>query len=337
MVGCCHDSESHVVDEDEQEKQTSESKARRVHKSNLPLLIGGCLAVLVIVFAYLFDLKVTPSQQFNNLFGGRQEKATESAEETPTAVQLASIVVPDGGYSVNIKWGDTGKKLVEAGAIDLEKYKKNYSDAEYRELLTYLTEVKNEGITINKSNAYFWVNTLWALGLTQKSDVLDKGVMGKYPKEKLGGFASTGGWTLGVKPAVDLFSSTEIVSLTAQQQELVKRISENVYRPCCGNSTAFPDCNHGMAALALIELMASQGSSEQAIYQAVLAFNSYWFSQTYVDLAYYFQTKENIPWSKVDAKRALSADFSSASGYQAVKQQIGTVPGTQGGGSSCGA
>lgn len=334
MAGCCHDGGSHL--KDERDMKLSETKAVRGKKSNLPLVIGGCLAVLVITFAYLFDLKVVPNQRFNNLTG-KQAAVAEVAGETPTAIALAEVVVPEEGYTVNIRWGDTGKKLVETGAIDLEKFNKNYGGEENKALLSYLTETKDEGITINKQNAYFWVNTLWALGLTQKSDVLDKGEMAKYPKDKLGGFASTGGWTLGAKPAVDLFSSAEIMSLTAPQQELVRKISENVYRPCCGNSTAFPDCNHGMAALALIELMVSQGAAEQEIYQAVLAFNSYWFSQTYVDLAYYFQTKENTAWDKVDPKQALSANFSSARGYQAIKQQIGPVPGTQGGGSSCGA
>ena len=40
--------------------------------------------------------------------------------------------------------------------------------------------------------------------------------------------------------------------------KIVEEIAGNIYRPCCGNSTAFPDCNHGMAMLGLIELMVSQ-------------------------------------------------------------------------------
>jgi hypothetical protein len=83
--------------------------------------------------------------------------------------------------------------------------------------------------------------------------------------------------------------------------------------------------------------MVSQGYGEEDIYQAALAFNSYWFAQTYIDLAYYFETQENTAWTKVDAKKVLSAEYSSAQGYQAVKKQIGTIPGSETAGGSCGA
>lgn len=181
------------------------------------------------------------------------------------------------------------------------------------------------------------MNTLWALGLTQKSDVLNKGVMGTQYRKDLGNFASTGGWTLGAKDSVKLYSSSKVIPLSQEQQARVEKISAGIYRPCCGNPTSFPDCNHGMAILGLIELMASQGFSEDEIYKAALAFNSYWFPQTYIDLAYYFQTKENTPWQNVDPKRILSAQFSSAQGYQAVKQQIENIPGAPKSGGSCGA
>jgi hypothetical protein len=92
-----------------------------------------------------------------------------------------------------------------------------------------------------------------------------------------------------------------------------------------------------MAILGLIELMVSQGYGEEDIYQAALAFNSYWFAQTYIDLAYYFETTEGTAWAEVDAKKALSAEYSSAQGYQAIKKQIGNIPGTESVGGSCGA
>ena len=30
------------------------------------------------------------------------------------------------------------------------------------------------------------------------------------------------------------------------------KIAKGIYRPCCNNSTYFPDCNHGMAMLGLL-------------------------------------------------------------------------------------
>lgn len=274
---------------------------------------------------------------FNSVKTSSNDPAVNAPANKLTAQTLMQQVAPEKGYEVKINWGDIGKKLVASGAIDLDKYQKNYSDEQDEELLSYLTETKNKGITIDRQNAYFWVNTLWALGLTQRSDVLTSGIMGTEYKDKIGNFASTGGWTLGAKDATDLYASAEIIKLTPEQQALVSKVSKNIYRPCCGNPTSFPDCNHGMAILGLLEIMTSKGFSEEEMYEASLAFNSYWFSQTYVDLAYYFQTKEGLSWDEVDPKKALSAEFSSSLGYQAIKKQIGTVPGTQTRGASCGA
>ena len=55
------------------------------------------------------------------------------------------------------------------------------------------------------------------------------------------------------------YSMHRFIVLTPEQQALVEKVSKGIYRPCCGNSVYFPDCNHGMAMLGLLELMASQG------------------------------------------------------------------------------
>jgi hypothetical protein len=289
------------------------------------------LAAILFILPIVFDLKIAPSKIASRLMG------LPTPTLAPTFDNLETEVTPSGGYTVDIDWGETGKKLVESGAINLEKYKENYKGEKYNELLSFITNSKNEGITINRENAYFWVNTLWALGLTQKSDVLSKGVMGTEHKDRIGNFASTGGWILGSKDAVTLYSSSNIIPLSQEQQDLVAKVSANIYRPCCGNPTSFPDCNHGMAILGLLEIMASQGKTESEMYEAALAFNSYWFAQTYIDLAYYFQTKEGLAWENVDPKKVLSAEYSSAQGYQNIKEQIGNIPGTKTSGASCGA
>lgn len=303
---------------------------------NIRLAIGLAVSLLIAAAAsFVFDIQIRPSSRFLTMLKLVTPTPVKLAE--PDTDFLAKAVVPEQGYTVNIKWGDTGKKLVESKAIDLVKFKENYQDEQYQDLLTYLTDAKDRGITVNRENSYFWVNVLWALGLAQKSDVLDKGIMGTEYKDTIGNFASTGGWTLGGVDAVSLFSSSEIIPLTQDQQTQVDQIARNIYRPCCGNPTSFPDCNHGMAILGLIELMVSQGLSEAEIYKASLAFNSYWFTQTYMDLAYYFQTKENTLWKDVDAKKALSVEFSSGQGYANIKKQVGDVPGLPSSGGSCGA
>jgi hypothetical protein len=263
------------------------------------------------------------------------EVKASTAEEKGELAKITEQVVPKSGFKFSVKWGDVGKKLVENGAIDQAKYLKNYSEEKYKEELKYLTEEKIDSITINADNAYFWVNTLWALGLNQQSKVLTD-MKNEYPKD-IGNLASTGGWTLGTKDSLELYNKAAIVPLTDTQQDTVKKISAEIFRPCCNNSTAFPDCNHGMAALGLIELMVSQNFSEGEIYRAVLSFNSYWFSQTYVDLAYYFQKNENTAWLAIDPKTVLSAKYSSSAGYAAIKKQIGNIPGVGASGPGCSA
>ncbi|MBI5356622.1 hypothetical protein HZB78_03340 [Candidatus Collierbacteria bacterium] len=251
--------------------------------------------------------------------------------------EATAQVLPSGGYVTSLKWGDIGKKLVDSGAIDAEKFKQIHkSDIDGRADLDILNGNSNKPIAINENNSRLVVNLLWALGLINKSKVLDEGPM-VSDRSKLGNFASTGGWTLGKKTAVELYSSQEIIPLTPQQQEMVKKIAENVYRPCCGNATAFPDCNHGMAALAYIELAVSAGLSEKQIYKDILALNSFWFPDTYVEMAVYFQKQQGISWDKVDPRVALSKDYSSAQGAARINQAIQGVPGIQSRGGSCGA
>jgi len=305
----------------------------KVKSEKMVYVVVGILTLILLLS--LFDFKISPNKNLLSVVGRFNPTPTPTPE--PTAEVLSAKVVPEKGYKVSVNWGDIGKKLIEAGGIDMDKYRENYSGDEYKELMSYLTDNKNGGITINNKNAYFWVNTLWALGLTQKSDVLDKGIMGVEYKDNIGNFASTGGWTLGAKDAVSLYSSSEIIPLTADQQARVHEISKNIYRPCCGNPTSFPDCNHGMAILGLIEIMVSQGFSDNEIYDAALAFNSYWFTSTYVDLAYYFQTQKGTSWENIDAKKVLSVEFSSAPGYQTIKEKIGDIPGAPSRGGSCGA
>jgi len=148
-------------------------------------------------------------------------------------------------------------------------------------------------------------------------------MMNNEYKESLGNFASTGGWTLGSVEATALFGSAELLSLDSYQQDKVAHITANIHRPCCGNSASFPDCNHGMAILGLVELMVDQGSSDVEIYEAALA--------------YYFSSVRGVDWDKITPQEVLAAGHSSALGYQNIKNQIGEVPDARSAGTSCSA
>lgn len=119
----------------------------------------------------------------------------------------------------------------------------------------------------------------------------------------------------------------------------VLSIAQNTYRPCCNNSTFFQDCNHGSALLGLLELGASQGLTEDELYQEALAFNSFWFPQNYIQTALYFSVVKNTGWEDVNPKIVLGKDFSTISGWSGtVAKEVarrGLVPQT-GGGAGCG-
>lgn len=258
-------------------------------------------------------------------------------EKTINLEALQEQVIPKKGFVFNVNWGDLGKRMVEDGVIDKKKLAQALtgSDTLPPEYEKYLDGSEQERIELNENNARFWVDVLWGLGLAQKSKILEEGQM--MQSGDASKFASTGGYTLGVYDPMQYYSKYSYIQLSPEQESLVREISEGVYRPCCGNSTAFPDCNHGMAALALIELMVSQNASKEEIFKTVLAFNSYWFSQTYLDIAYHF-AKNDQDFSKIPPTQLLSKTFSSSMGYQALKRQIGQVdwPALKGGG-SCGA
>ncbi|KKS52078.1 MAG: hypothetical protein UV19_C0025G0006 [Parcubacteria group bacterium GW2011_GWA2_42_28] len=92
-----------------------------------------------------------------------------------------------------------------------------------------------------------------------------------------------------------------------------------------------------MAALGYIELAVANGSAESQIYKDILAMNSFWFPDTYVEMAVYFQRQQGLAWDKVDPKVALSKDYSSAQGAAKINQAIQGVPGIKSRGGSCGA
>jgi len=286
------------------------------------LVINSFLAAAIVDYAVL-----------KKLLAGYLSSGSVMEEEQ--VQELRAKVLPAAGFQTSLLWGDIGKELVEAGAIDEAQYRELFrSPTEGLEDLDILEGGSVKPIAIHENNSHLVLNTLWAFGLTQKSKVLDEGPM-QTSGTDLMNFASTAGWTLGTKEAAELYSSRNLVELNGFQQDLVMRIAESVYRPCCDNHTAFPDCNHGMAALGLIELEVAAGIPEDRIYQDLLAFNSFWFPQTYLELAAYF-SQEGTEWEDVDPRTALSAEFSSATGSQTVGARVQDLPGLDSGGGGCG-
>lgn len=246
---------------------------------------------------------------------------------------LEKEVLPQDGVELPVAWGDMGPRLLALGVIDEAKFRKAVPLTPQQEKI--LLEGSDQKITIDASNAQFVVDMLWAFGLAQKSVVYEDGPMGREYKGKAGNFASTGGWSLARGDAMKYLNRFDLITLTPEQHKKVGEIAQNVYRPCCGNSTWFPDCNHGMAALAIIELLVANNVDEATIYRKVLGFNSFWFAESYLSIATYF-ARQGIPWSKVDAKTVLGKEYSSAQGAQEIARKVGPLPNRPTRGGSCG-
>lgn len=303
------------------------------------IILLSTVFFLAGVAATLFLQNKYDLSTLTNKLVSQKQDATR-ASKTVDWQKIQNQVLPEQGFVLDVSFEDLGPKLVKTGAIDLAKFKKNFQGSggltpEQNEILTKNSIIP---ISINQKNANFMVDFLWALGLANKNPILDNGPM-TQDRSQLGNFASTGGWTLGKKSAVSLFSKYELIKLTPEQQKIVEEVAGNVYRPCCGNPVSFPDCNHGMAALGLAQYLASKGKSTAEIYRDILYFNSFWFPQNYMDVAAYFTLTGNS-WANMSPEIILGREFSSGQGYARVKQsvneQLGVPAPAAGGSGGCG-
>ncbi|OGM07453.1 hypothetical protein A2129_00190 [Candidatus Woesebacteria bacterium GWC1_42_13] len=281
----------------------------------------------------LVTLKKLGYTNIKHLEGG-MEAWERSGEKLLDLSDLPGKVLPEAGFSLPVSWGDIGPRLIALGVIDADKFENGLKPTDEQKKI--LREGGNIPISIDMKNGQFVVDMLWALGLAQKSIVYTEGPLGQEYAGRVGNFASTGGWSLARGDAVNYLNKFDLIPLTSEQQRRVGEIAKGVYRPCCGNSTWFPDCNHGMAALAAIELMVSKGLSDEEIYKEVLKLNSFWFPDTYLTTATYF-ARQGISWEDVSAKEALGEAYSSAKGAADIYAKVGPVQFKGGAGGSCGA
>ncbi len=286
-------------------------------------VISGSILYSAILINNSLNNSMTRNISAETSNGGAQVSGGPADEQIAA---LEEKVLPAQGVTLPVQWGDLGAQMISAGIIDEQKFTELYAsrgglDEESKKLLS---GNDNGYLVMTLENSQILLNLLWAVGLGNKNVIMDGGPMSDKSNGGAGNFASTGGWSLAAGDAMDHFSKHQLLILTAEQQSLVEDMAKNIYRPCCGNSTYFPDCNHGMAMLGLLELMASQGVSEVDMYKAALAVNSYWFPDTYLTIAKFLDGKE-IAWEAANPKSILAEEFSSAQGYQEVRSQVEPV------------
>lgn len=309
----------------------------KINKKTLPQLRPLILLIIFVVIVYA--LPRLPKTW--RLETQRKIMPTAADIKQRQSVGIFAQINPPKGYEMKTKYNDIGPQMLEMGVIDLDKFKQTYEKSGQPltpEQLDILTKGSSKKIRITSDNSYFLLNFFWAFGLANKTKILEEGDMVKYGEGQVGNFASTGGWSLTKSgDSMEYYSKRIIVPLTKEQEDLVNKVASGVYRPCCGNSTAFPDCNHGMALLGIFELMASQGATESEMFQAGKYINSFWFPGTAFDTALYFKNKDGKEFKDIDPKVYLSRDIFSAFGAQTVKKWliekgIQEKPPAQGGG-----
>ncbi len=270
-------------------------------------------------------------------------RATDSVQANrPDLVALQTQVNPPAGYRLPARYGELGPRLLQTGAIDYQAFAAVYEQAGdplTAEQVNVLKHGADQPIVITAENAHFLLNFFWAVGLVNKNPILTQGPMEQNSGGQIDQFASTGGWSLGAKPVKDLYASVELIPLTSEQQSRVEEVASGVYRPCCGNATLFPDCNHGMAMLGLLELMASQGASVNDMFTAAKYVNAYWFPQQALETALYLKASRGLDFIRADPRMVVGADYFSGTGAQQVHatlQAKGLLPRSTDGGGSCG-
>ena len=270
------------------------------------------------------------------LIGGAAyySKASASSDATQLYAEAQKEIFPADGFQTKIVLGDLGPKLGSSGTMDVERMKALYLERGVaEEKLKFLTEASNEPLVLNYENANIMLNLFWAAGIANKNPILDE--MAKY--EKVANLASTGGWSLAKGDPMNYFNKVELIDLTSEQQALVEEVAKNMYRPCCDNPTWFPDCNHGAALLALLELGASQGLNREELYTLALQVNTLWFPQQYLETAVYFKSQGKSYWAS--AEEIVGPQYSSYSGWaknvHKPLSEMGLIPEVSGGG-SCG-
>ncbi|MFA5932259.1 MAG: hypothetical protein WC793_02680 [Candidatus Paceibacterota bacterium] len=291
-----------------------------IKENNLSPIVSAIIVIALILVATIYTIR----------------SKNQEILWHPVRLNSQNKISLQNDIELPVKWGDTGLKMIKAGVIDQTKFENLYvgrgglTEADKK----LLTDSDNGNLVINSENSGVVLNMLWAFGLGNKNSILESGPMMDSKYGGAGNFASTGGWTLSNGKAMDHYSMHSFVTLTLEQQALVERVAKNIYRPCCNNSTYFPDCNHGMAMLGLLELMASEGVSEADMYKVALQVNTFWFPDQYAAIKT-LVTSQGVDFNTVDSKKILGPEYSSVSGIQKVMSQI--KPQEQKDGVGCGA
>jgi len=146
---------------------------------------------------------------------------TSGAQDRQNQPQTQPQQKTSEGIVLPVRWGDLGKKMINAGVIDAKRFEEIYANRGglTKETKELLYGENNGNLKVTSENSGIILNLLWALGLGAKNDILEAGPMTQYGD--IGNFASTGGWTITKGGAMDHYSKHVFFELTPEQQALV--------------------------------------------------------------------------------------------------------------------
>lgn len=260
----------------------------------------------------------------NEIKSGQEEpKIFSNQNAVPIAIVIAGVVIAGalvynaGNQSLQTQT-EKNTTLQNGQATLIDGGKILPLEAEEKMLATL---VANGSIDPSKLSQVTELNLLWAYGLANKNQILESGPImdAQYGGPK--NMASVGGWSVTTGSVMDHYSKHNLATLTPDQQALVEKMAKGIYRPCCNNSTHFPDCNHGMAMLGLLEYLTSQGATEDQMWNAAITANMSWFPDQYQTIAQYLKIK-GIDAKTITPQVLLGAEYSSGSGFARIAAQV---------------
>lgn len=237
----------------------------------------------------------------------------------PLAVRKA--VNPPEGYSLPIVYGQIGVQLAQAGVIDLPMLQSDMqqkgqaiTDLERKAL----TQGDPEPIVITLENALYLKDLFWAIGLANQNAILEQDAI----QTKLTSLPSLATWKLSRQPALTFFAKKEFFSLTPEQQSRLEEVAKAIYLPCCDNSVFTPDCQHNMAMLGLLEMLAAQDVGKNEMFAAAKNAKAYWFPQQTQEQAIFFIATQLKEYPNVSAEEIVGAEVSSKNGFEQIHQWL---------------
>ncbi len=240
----------------------------------------------------------------------------------PISLLVSEVVQPNGVPLPPVRFGNTVEKLVQASALNASAVRQAMNNSgeqftSYEANILSGNQQTENLLILNSSDHSFILNVLWAIGINNNNAILNYGpvvVKGNpYNYASTGGYAALGKLSLG---------GIDLLSLTPEEQVIAEQVATNTYRPCCDNPAAFPDCNHGAAALGLIELMSSQGFNSTTIYGALKNFESFYFPQNFIYEALFYFASQGLTWNQVPGDQALSLHFATLTGNGYLQQYL---------------